>query len=175
MIPDTSFEWQHGFQSLYMQKTNVCIKVDGKNNYSRSWHHLYLNFDMLYWNIMVQELQKTYPNWTSTDLLNLWHLFEQFDANGDRLLDFKEFNACIDLTMNSATPEQRKAMFTEADVHKYNCLNFEDFLQLMHNVRVGSPVPRTPEPEAEHDPDTQGIISDVSRMDTFQQMCYGLF
>ncbi|XP_062868118.1 uncharacterized protein si:ch211-122l24.6 [Trichomycterus rosablanca] len=120
------------------------------------------------WNTTAQELQKTFLHWTSTDLLNLWHLFDWFDANKDRLLDFEEYNACIDHIMNSATPEERKAMFEVADVHKNNCLNFEDFLQLMQG-KIHSPVPSC------SNAGDQDLVNMVANMDTFQQMCYGVF
>lgn len=45
----------------------------------------------------------------------------------------------------------------------------------MYDLKQGTPVPKPLESEDDEDTATGDIICEVARMDTFQQMCYGVF
>nr|XP_046215242.1 uncharacterized protein si:ch211-122l24.6 isoform X5 [Oncorhynchus gorbuscha] len=127
------------------------------------------------WNTSVLDLKDEFPHWTADDLLNLRRQFEIFDTNKDRLLDFSEFCASLNMVNDASTMEARKEMFSRADKDNYKSINFEEYLQLMYDLKQGMPVPKPLESEDDKDTATGDIICEVARMDTFQQMCYGVF
>ncbi|XP_029580941.1 uncharacterized protein si:ch211-122l24.6 isoform X5 [Salmo trutta] len=127
------------------------------------------------WNTSVLDLKNQFPHWTADDLLNLRRQFEIFDTNKDRLLDFSEFCASLNMVNDASTMEARKEMFNTADKDNYKSINFEEYLQLMYDLKQGTPVPKPLESEDDKDTATGDIICEVARMDTFQQMCYGVF
>ncbi|XP_051556402.1 uncharacterized protein si:ch211-122l24.6 [Myxocyprinus asiaticus] len=127
------------------------------------------------WNDVVMKLKENSPQWTPEDLLNLRHQFEVFDKNVEQLLDYNELNTALDFIQDQSSPEQRRAMFESVDTHQSNSINFEEYLQLMNNITIGTPVPRAPKTEDDKDPAIMNIISGVAKADPFSQMCYGLF
>ncbi|KAK6302898.1 hypothetical protein J4Q44_G00272530 [Coregonus suidteri] len=127
------------------------------------------------WNTSVLDLKNKFPHWTADDLLNMRRQFEIFDTNKDRLLDFSEFCASLNMVNDASTMEARKEMFNTADKDNYKSINFEEYLQLMYDLKQGTPVPKPLESEDDKDTATGDIICEVARMDTFQQMCYGVF
>ncbi|XP_062409690.1 uncharacterized protein si:ch211-122l24.6 [Sardina pilchardus] len=124
----------------------------------------------------VEGWKQQYPGWTTDDLLNLRHQFEFFDILGDRLLNFTEFCAALDLVNYSESEEERRALFDRAAVQKYNTLNFAEYLQIMYDIKKGMPIVRPPVKEEEKDQmDVQELVNEVAHLDPFRQMCYGVF
>ncbi|KAL2096934.1 hypothetical protein ACEWY4_006141 [Coilia grayii] len=127
------------------------------------------------WPIVVQELKEKYPEWTTADITNLKHQFEFFDTCGDKLLNFNEFCAALDLMNNTDSEEVRRNIFYKAAIQKYDTLNFDEYLQLMYDMKKGMPIRRPPEAEEDINRDMEDIINEVSQMDPFRQMCYRVF
>uniref|UniRef100_A0A9J7X935 Si:ch211-122l24.6 n=1 Tax=Cyprinus carpio carpio TaxID=630221 RepID=A0A9J7X935_CYPCA len=127
-----------------------------------------------HWSEVVKKLQEKYPQWTSEDILNLRYQFEVFVRDQGYLLHFATFNEMLDVFQDATSLEQRRAMFDSVDTCQYNAINFEEYLQLMNNINIGTPVPRPPGIEDDRD-EIMNLVSDLSEAHTFSQICYGLF
>ncbi|XP_043111143.1 uncharacterized protein si:ch211-122l24.6 [Puntigrus tetrazona] len=127
-----------------------------------------------HWSGMVEKLREKYPQWTSKDILNLRYQFEVFVEDQGYLLHYATFNEMLDVFQDDTSPEQRRAMFDRVDTRRYNAINFEEYLQLMNNINIGTPVPRPPGIEKDRD-EIMNLVSDLSEAYTFTQICYGLF
>ncbi|KAL1280756.1 hypothetical protein QQF64_015356 [Cirrhinus molitorella] len=127
-----------------------------------------------HWSGVVEKLTEKYPQWTSKDILNLRYQFEVFVRDQGYLLHYATFNEMLDVFQDATSPEQRRTMFESVDTRQYNAINFEEYLQLMNNINIGTPVPRPPGIEQDRD-EIMNLLSDLSEADTFSQMCYGLF
>ncbi|XP_050987314.1 uncharacterized protein si:ch211-122l24.6 [Labeo rohita] len=127
-----------------------------------------------HWSEVVEKLKEKYPQWTSKDILNLRNQFEVFVRDQGYLLHFTTFNEMLDVFQDTTSPEQRRAMFESVDTRQYNAINFEEYLQLMNNINIGTPVPRPPGIEQDRD-EIMNLVSDLSEASTFSQICYGLF
>ncbi|XP_069053752.1 uncharacterized protein [Lepisosteus oculatus] len=129
----------------------------------------------LNWQTKVVELQKQYPDWSNEDILNLKLLFEMFDSNCDCVLDFHEIDKALNEVHDASSEEERRMLFEECAKEEYGSLNFEEFLQLMYTLRQRTGPSRMPANLISNDAGTGEMISIVRRIDTFQQMCYGVF
>ncbi|XP_059418743.1 uncharacterized protein si:ch211-122l24.6 [Carassius carassius] len=127
-----------------------------------------------HWSEVVEKLKEKYPQWTSEDILNLRYQFEVFVRDQGYLLHYATFNEMLDVFQDATSPEQRRAMFDSVDTRQYNAINFEEYLQLMNNINIGTPVPRPPGIEDDRD-EIMNLVSDLSEAYTFSQICYGLF
>ncbi|KAG5286108.1 hypothetical protein AALO_G00011030 [Alosa alosa] len=128
------------------------------------------------WPSFVENWKQLYPEWTTDDFLNLRHQFEFFDICGDKLLNFTDFCAALDLVNYSDSEEKRRALFDRADFQKYHSINLEEYLQLMYDIKKGMPIVKRPETEEELDQsDVQELVNKVAHLDPFRQMCYGVF
>ncbi|XP_052466634.1 uncharacterized protein si:ch211-122l24.6 [Carassius gibelio] len=127
-----------------------------------------------HWSEVVEKLKEKYPQWTSEDILNLRYQFEVFVRDQGYLLHYATFNEMLDVFQDATSPEQRRAMFNSVDTRRYNAINFEEYLQLMNNINIGTPVPRPPGIEDDRD-EIMNLVSDLSEAYTFSQICNGLF
>ncbi|XP_056600361.1 uncharacterized protein si:ch211-122l24.6 isoform X1 [Triplophysa dalaica] len=127
------------------------------------------------WSEVVAEMTKKYPQWTPRDFFNLRHQFKVFDSNDLYLLHFNDFNKALDYNKDNSSPEQRRAMFDSVDTHHYNSINFEEYLQLLNNFNICTPILRAPKTAAMKDPVCLDIISDVTKADPFLGMSHSLF
>ncbi|XP_073705486.1 uncharacterized protein [Garra rufa] len=127
-----------------------------------------------HWSEVVEKLKKKYPQWTSKDILNLRYQFEFFVRDQGYLLHYTIFNEMLDVFQDASSPEQRRMMFESVDTGQYNAINFEEYLQLMNNINIETPVPRPPGIEQDRD-EIMNLVSDLSEANTFLQICYDLF
>ncbi|KAF4117592.1 uncharacterized protein si:ch211-122l24.6 [Onychostoma macrolepis] len=127
-----------------------------------------------HWSGVVEKLKEKYPQWTSKDILNLRYQFEVFVSDQGYLLHYATFNEMLDVFQDDTSPEQRREMFDTVDTRQYNAINFEEYLQLMNNINIETPVPRPPGIEKDRD-EIMNLVSDLSEAYTFSQICYGLF
>ncbi|XP_063049070.1 uncharacterized protein si:ch211-122l24.6 [Engraulis encrasicolus] len=125
------------------------------------------------WPDVVYEFKEKYPEWRTEDITNIKRQFEFFDTCGDRLLKFEDFCQALDLMNNEDSEEERKAIFDAAAIQGYNTLNFDEYIELLYKMKKGMPIVHPPE-EDDHK-DMEEIMNEVSQMDPFRQMCYGVF
>ncbi|XP_077077874.1 uncharacterized protein LOC143740990 isoform X1 [Siphateles boraxobius] len=149
-------------ENMYRQNARSKMEEDMFNVYRRNWSEV------------VEKLKEKYPQWTSKDILNLRFHFEFFVDNYKYLLHYCILNELLDFFQDDSSPEQRRAMFDSVDTHHYDAINFEEYLQLMNNMKIGSPVPMLAGIDEDRD-EILTLCSDVSDAHPFKQMCYGLF
>ena len=86
----------------------------------------------------VAEYIDLYPEWKEVDLTNLRDQFMSFDTNEDGLIDFDELSTVLDRLGDKTSAAERVAYFGTVDTDGSNGVDFEEFLELVHQVIMGS-------------------------------------
>ncbi|XP_067308562.1 uncharacterized protein si:ch211-122l24.6 isoform X3 [Pseudorasbora parva] len=149
-------------ETMYRQNARSKMEESRFNVYRRNWSEV------------VQKLEEKYPQWTSEDITNLRFHFEFAVDNYKYLLHFCILNELLDFFQDDTSPRRRRAMFDTVDTHKYEAINFEEYLQLMSTMNIKKPVTRPAGFDKDKD-EMLTLCADISETHPFKQMCYGLF
>ncbi|OQR74240.1 EF-hand domain-containing protein [Tropilaelaps mercedesae] len=78
-----------------------------------------------------------YGEFTEEEIDNYRKLFDKFDANGDRVLDFMELKRMMEFLGEPQTHVQLKNMIKEMDEKFDGTINFTEFLLVFKRARDG--------------------------------------
>lgn len=86
----------------------------------------------------VAEYIRQYPEWNETDLITLRDQFLVFDQNEDGIIDYSELDQVLDKWGDTTDQSERVAYFAQIDNDDSDGVDFEEFLELAHNILTGS-------------------------------------
>lgn len=90
-------------------------------------------------NIDTKTLNQKLSNKWDEQTIDTYRLqFRVIDLNEDGLIDFKELCYALDEIGDSSSEEERKRYFKEVDTDHSDGVDFEEFLELIERVRLGS-------------------------------------
>ncbi|XP_014349842.1 calcium-binding protein I [Latimeria chalumnae] len=117
------------------------------------------------------EILQKYPDWKEEDITNLRLQFQMFDKNGDRLLEFEAVDMELSEIGDQSSQEERLRYFLKVDTNQTGTIGFEQFLELMHSMKRSTMTNLT----CKFQTAGRERATAISKMDTFQQMCFQLF
>ncbi|XP_067308560.1 uncharacterized protein si:ch211-122l24.6 isoform X1 [Pseudorasbora parva] len=159
---------------------SMCIDVTGVK-WSRSWRRntpsglLKTSRTLDFISSLPWIIISTFSTSASLCTRSLTHIFSLVPS--PHVLSFHELwdsNELLDFFQDDTSPRRRRAMFDTVDTHKYEAINFEEYLQLMSTMNIKKPVTRPAGFDKDKD-EMLTLCADISETHPFKQMCYGLF
>jgi hypothetical protein len=86
----------------------------------------------------VADYLEQYPQWKEADLANLRDQFMSFDVNEDGLIDLSELSIVLDRLGDKSSRLERERYFLTVDGDGSDGVDFEEFLELVHDVITGN-------------------------------------
>eukprot|EP00041_Stephanoeca_diplocostata_P007272 m.101632 g.101632 ORF g.101632 m.101632 type:complete len:202 (-) comp16813_c0_seq5:744-1349(-) len=86
----------------------------------------------------ITDYLQRYETWSEADVLSLRDQFMSFDTNCDGLIDYHELNTVLDNLGDTTSVEDRREYFSVIDADDSEGIDFEEFLQLVHGILVGT-------------------------------------
>ncbi|ODN02994.1 Calmodulin-like protein 1 [Orchesella cincta] len=112
--------------------------------------------------------------WNESLLDRLESTFRVFDTSGDGVVDFEEICSILAEYGDKSSIEDKKVVFDAADVKGKECLNFSEFVTMLHTVSVKS-VDTAPPALVETFRQIDRNMARIRNLDVVQQLQTGLF